>query len=488
MKLPRDLYAEVELAGARQDQGSSRPVITRAVTHSGGLAVRFVSLLLLVSCITLCAFVASSSAQSIEVPKGVGPLPDYSKGAKVGAIVTSQHINLYRTLLPAELAELVEQGEFAFEAVKAPREPGRYAVSWGSQGQLGSGGELKQIPPLPLQSGLFSPGTVVAGDQKQFAYEALWNTAASLWRYHSVAIGVSAYLFAKPTAQPHKVEFLLERIHPQALGGAPSTLQPVFREKISAIKPSVISGLAWLTLRYLGKAEDFVWVASPVVHTIRQVTGSNRSDQLFSGVFSPDDLLVWSGKVELVEPVSVSYVPRLVAVLDSQAVPVSNPSEGCLRVAHSAEAALTLQCQSQRFKNVGSWTPANTVMVLRGVYRIEVATRDPFSADSRQVLYVDRESGLPVYRMVWDQSGRLQRFSMGVMRSIELSEGLRVPTLAGQITAYNQDGRRLVLEYDTWTVCDRYVPGRALEDFDPSTFVKFADQPQHTEVHRSPTR
>lgn len=422
----------------------------------------------------LCSTVG---AEELQPPPGSGPLPDFSKGAKAGALVTAQHIHLYRSLLPPEISELVEQGEFSFEAVRAPREPHKFGTAFEQAAELLPTGELKQTPSLPLQAGLFSVGQAGGGDTKQLAFKVLWNTAASLWRYPSIAIGVSAMLFAKADAAPHKLEFLMERIHPLALGAPPSTLAPLFREKVSAKKPGVITGLAWLTLRFFGSSEDFVWGASPVVRSIRQLTGSNRSDQMFSGAFSPDDLLVWSGKVELSEPLGVSQMPLLVALLESKVSPVTK-QDVCASVTYASETALTLQCQASRFKGSGMWTPTNTFMVLRSVYKIELSSRDPFSSDPRQVIYVDRDTGLPVYKIVWDQSGRRKKVILGILRSVEFETGKYVPMLAGQIVLHSQDGRRLALIYDSFTACTGYTQGRALEDFDPSSFVRFPASPQ----------
>ncbi len=429
-----------------------------------------------------CAFLAAAlfsflcstgGAQELEVPKSSGPLPDFSKGAKAGVLVTAQHIHLYRALLPPEISELVEQGELSFEAARAPRDPVRFGAAFEQNAELLPSGELHKVPPMPLSTGLFSPGQTISGEPKQFAYKLLWNAAASLWRYRSIAIGISALLFPKSDAAPHKLEFLLERIHPLSLGAPPSTLSPLFREKISAKKPSVIDSLAWLTLRFFGSSEDFVWVASPVVRSIRQLTGSNRSDQIFSGAFSPDDLLIWSGKVELVEPVAISQLPLLVPILESKS-PEPTRQEGCATVTYAAETALNLQCQTSRFKGSATWVPTNTLMVLRSVYKIEMTSLDPFSAETRHVLYIDRDSGLPVYKVVWDQSGRRKKVSLGVLRSLELDTGQAVPAFAGQIILHSQDGRRLALMYDRFTACNGYIPGRGLEDFDPSSFVRFS--------------
>jgi hypothetical protein len=287
-----------------------------------------------------------------------------------------------------------------------------------------------------------------------------------------LSLGFSVYIFPEARTAPHKLDFQLERIHPLSLGGAPGTLLPVFREKISARKPSAIQSLSWLTLRFFGEGEDFVWVASPVNRRIRQMTSSNRSDAIFTGMFSPDDLLVWSGKVELVEPLKVTQVPLLVPLVEArEAAPTK--AESCLTRTFVGDAAMTLNHQSKRFASSAAWVPTNVIMALRSVWRIDLSSRDPFSNESQQALFIDQQSGLPVYQIVWDQSGRLRKVAIGFIRSLAAQGGDQELIIAGQAIVSGNEERRLVVLSDTLTSCGTYAPGTSLQDFDPSNFVKF---------------
>jgi hypothetical protein len=433
-------------------------------------------------CIHLLCIGAASSAVSedSDIPKGVGPLPEFAKGARAGAVVTADHIQSYRAILPKEVADLVQQGEFAFEAVKSPHEPLRFATVAGSQAadtQVAVNGELQGLPANSLPSPIFPLGDGVSADSKQFAYKALWNAAAVMWRSPAFALTLSAYIFPKADLAPHKLEFELKRIHPRELGGAPGALPPVFRETISATKPVAIQSLSWLTLRFFGAGEDFIWVASPVNRRIRQMTSSNRSDPLFTGVFTPDDLLVWSGKVELVEPTSAAQLPLLVPFFEGkEGAPTKQDS--CTLRSFESESGVALNHQSKRFASAAGWVATNTIMALRNAWRIEFSSRDPFSNESRTVLYIDRDSGLPVYRIVWDSAGRLRKVSIGIIRSLETGEGEKNQFIAGQMIVFPNEDRRLVLVSDRLRDCQQYSPGLTLKDFDPQTFVTFEPRPE----------
>ncbi len=417
-------------------------------------------------------------------PKGAGPLPDLSKGAKVGVTVTAQHAQLYRMLLPPEVAAMLDRGELAFEAVLKPREPSRFETQRQSDAFTPNVSSLGVVNDTAggkaFVSPMFDLPRSATGDLTALAYKVLWNAASLAWRYASFATEQSVLIFKTSEDKPRKLEFDVERVHPRKLGEVTGTLEPIFRERISARKPSAIQNLSWLTLRFFGNGEDFVWAASPVINSIRQMTGSNRSDALFTGVFAPDDLFVWSGKVELVEPAGLVLLPILVPILEAKETKAET-KDGCVIRTTRGEGSLILNYQSGRFKGAGGWIPTNTVTALRAVWRMDLTSRDPFSLDPRQTLYVDRDTGLPVYRVVWDDAGRLRRVTMGILRSFQ-QEGAPVEVvIAGQVQVYASNSGRLVSLADSFISCSGYQPGRAKLDFDPSTFVKFSSSDPKSE-------
>jgi hypothetical protein len=273
-------------------------------------------------------------------------------------------------------------------------------------------------------------------------------------------------VFKDPRSEGSKVELLLERVYPQSLGVKPGGLEPLFREKISATTPHVLSPLKWLTLRFVGDVEDYLWVSSPITTKTRQLTGSNRSDPLFTGAFTPDDLFVWSGKVEYVEPTSLSLVPMLVPVLEVPMGDAPVKSGSCEKVDYGG-APLLLNAQTHRFQNGPAWVPTNVRFVLRSVWKIELTAKDPFSLDARQILYVDAVTSQPIYRSVWGHDGRLRRFVLGVLGST-MGSGSYRPAWAGEILFSPTDGGHSVLVPTAAETCDAFVAGRSLNEFDPS--------------------
>jgi hypothetical protein len=417
------------------------------------------------------------SAQSInadpDLAKGIGPLPDPAKGARAGALVTAEHSSLYNALLLPELAKLNEQGEFVFEALRAPKEPTRFTANQVAREALtapSSNGELKTKELAGLPTPLFNLGNTASGDLTQAAYKILWNAASLGWKHAYQSSELSLLLFKAPDSEPHKLGFEIERIHPSKMGLQLGGLDPIFRETISASTPEAIKGLSWLTLRFFGQDPDFVWAASPVINRVRQLTGSNRSDQIFTGIFSPDDLFVWSGKVELAEPVALTLVSLLIPILEDPNLK-SEKGDDCSVYSYKGDNAVSFNYQSARFKGAGKWVPSNVIMVPRQVWRIEMIKRDPFSLDTRETLYVDKETGMPIYRVVWDQGGRLRKVTVGFIRSVESVEAQPEPQLAGQVILSGNGTSRLALVYDSLKLCPNFPRGKTITDFDPSLFV-----------------
>lgn len=410
-----------------------------------------------------------------EPASTTAPLPDPGKGATAGAIVNANHSQVYRKLLPPELAELLDVGEFQFEAMLQPRDPARWKRSKAINQQryeVLSSGELRGALEAGLRASMFEVSSVPQGDQKQQASKILWNATGAIAQYKLLSERFKVAIFQRPDASPHWLEFLVERFYPLGLGQSPGTEKPLFREKISALKPEAINTLSWLTLRFFGLGEDFVWAASPMINSIRQMTGSNRSDAMFSRIFAPDDLFVWSGKNELVEPLAITAESLLVPIIEAPEV-TTEKQGSCATKIFSGASDVQLNADSRRFAGAGGWVPSNVVMVLRNIWKIELSSRDPFTNDVRQAVYVDMESGLPVYKVVWDQAGRVSKVLGGLLRSVTDDSLGSHAVWAGQFIIYPGDSARAVLVAQELSWCDAVVKGKELADFDPSSFVRF---------------
>ena len=419
----------------------------------------------------LLAPVFLSWAEPVQAPSGSGPLPDLQAGAKSGALVTKGHIDTYRALIPPELAELVDRNEFAFEAVLRPKSAdllGETQTASATTYSLDDKGNISP-PPVSVSSLLFTIAQSEEAPQGQRleGWKILWNATVGQWKLKSFAASMSLVTFTPGSNEGKRVDFTTSRIYPPALGQSPGTLKPMFREKISAVNPQPLLGLTWLTLRFVGAAGDYMWAASPITGDVRQITGSNRGDALFNGAFSPDDLFVWSGKVEGVEPTSVTLVKMLIPVVEGAAPVQPSNNDICGSTDLSKNSPVTLNLSSERFADLPGWVPTNVRMTLRNLWRVEMMSRDPFSPDARQILYVDADTMLPVYRVVWEQDGRMRKFIMGILGQVPTQAGI-APGWRSQIMLFPATGGRAVLTLQRLETCSQLIAGKNIIDFDPS--------------------
>jgi hypothetical protein len=472
----------------------THPQTSRSTTRLT-LQPRFLqSLSLSIACAIALLAPLRAWASPVTAPEGIGPLPDLQGGAKTGALVTKGYIDTYRSIIPPELAELVDRNEFAFEAVLRPKSGDLLGEAQSVGASSYSVDEKGGLAPSPVSApGAFFSVPQSEGeylDPKSFGWRILWNTTVAQWRLKSFTATASLTTFGAGTNEGKKVDFSIARIYPPALGQSPGRLKPMFREKISAMSPQPLIGLTWLTLRFLGASNDYMWAASPINGQVRQMTGSNRADSIFTGAFAPDDLFVWSGKVEGVEPTSVKLVQMLIPVVEGGATVQATNKEICGATDLSKSSPIDLNLSTERFADLPGWVPTNVRMTLRALWRIEMMTRDPFSLDARQTLYVDAETMLPVYRVVWEQDGRMRKFVMGIVGRVPTREG-NGPGWRGQIMLVPGAASRSVLTLQRLETCSQLITGKNIIDFDPSSIgtktVKVKGTPtQQPEVEAEP--
>lgn len=94
-------------------------------------------------------------------------------------------------------------------------------------------------------------------------------------------------------------------------------------------------------------------------------------------------------------------------------------------------------------------------------------SRDPFSSDARQILYVDADTMLPIYRVVWEQDGRMKKFIMGILGTVPSKVGSG-PGWRSQIAIFPGTGARAVVTLQRLETCSQLLSGKNIIDFDPS--------------------
>ncbi len=425
------------------------------------------------------ASVAFAEPQAIELPAGVGPLPLLSSSTSTGAIVASDSVRSYRTILPEPLFDLVQSGEWSFEAAKLPPAAQDYGAASAAAAsvRVASSGELSPIPGK-ITGPLFLADAGVLGDGENFstrAYKVLWNVATLLWSSPYSNSELSLSVFRESIAGGRRVHWSVQRVYPGHFDTHPGTLAPLFREKISGVLPTVLDGLHWLTIRSLGEVDDYVWVASPITGHVRRMSATNRSDQIFAGAFSPDDLFVWSGKVERVKPTAMTRQTLLVpfarrALIEVAAEAKDSSAGRCQKHTAEASAVVELNESSRRFRDVAAYVPTNVVMSPRRVVRVDFASHDPFSRDVTTSLFVDEETNVPVYKIVFGRDGRMSQFVVGVVGRVVTGQKAQ-PLPVAQVILHAPKKDRAVIVMDAVTVCRDFPANISFATFDPGQLV-----------------
>ena len=318
-------------------------------------------------------------------------------------------------------------------------------------------------------------------DENELAKKILWNIISNRWSHATIETPFTLQ-WEKSGNFFRSMEGLFSRIYVRAINPEEKSIQ-LFREKISFSKPSPANLFAWLTFRFFGQEEDMFWLHSPVVNKTRQLTSTNRSDGLLGSAVSADDFFTWSGKAEELE----TKVERMTVAL----VPFPSIDMASLRVDENAACQIIDNTQTggtdtvisnntSTLRDPNMWLPNNSIFVPRNMWRIEMSSSDPYSLYGRQVLYVDTYMMLPVYKAVYNKSGRLWKIVMtayGLAQSENRS--LRVPYPAYTVVRDVLTGENFTLHYSRLQYCSKLPETMQLAQFDPKRLGP--EQPQEAE-------
>lgn len=436
---------------------------------------------------------------SEPLPQPAAALPEPGDDLAPLKIINSQNVLSFKEMLPAELQGLFREGQLEMEAASKLKSAPDYGKAWAD---ASAGPKPNVLNGAVLRSGIKLGEGFLFGDAKSLEAEAdpkilaqkiLWNTY-SLWAAQKVFGAQFEFHWFKEGAKPFRTlrgEF--QRIYPNALADGKQSAQ-LFRELIRFVSPAFLTDLSWLTFRFLGADEDMLWVNSPAVKKLRQLTATNRSDPILRSSVSPEEFLVWSGKPEIVEARAEKNITGLVPLLRSES-PAVNADNTCTTMDRAATVANRLEVrwnfESSRYLHGAGWVPSTSVFVPRPLYRVELTSHDPFSLYGRQVLYVDQELMLPFYKFVYNRAGQLWKTVIGSYGFAgPAGTEARSPYPAYTIVIDHNKNETYVLDFSRIMICSQPTAPMTLADFEPKRFTdasKALATPQPTAVPQVPT-
>jgi len=465
-------------------------------------------------------------------------LPNVIRGSRIDRSKVDQ----YKELIIPEMLALIRGGLLELDAASRTNYVWRIDDAWEALGQQNRGYSLgdssrlmmadRAIPNLengfPFGDAatlerLFAemnsdpdddPSGLDEQARKDLGAKLLWNVQANFWNAHYLRSNFSLLSFSPATsiqaADLHqRLDGTISRVYPSKVDTNDHTSQ-YFREIITLDRPEPLAGWRWLTFRFHGVDEDGVWLASPAIKRSRQLAGANRSDPILRTGISPDDLFGWSGRSELVEarfdqalialapfadfnlatsesldlPTKSSVELPTTSTSEPSAVPEVVPVAlpNCRKVGENSSAVPGLSPKwngaIHKFGTGGPWVPARSIFVPRKLFRVELTPNDANSLYGRQVLYIDAASMLPVYKLVYDRTGKFWKFLMtgfGLAADRKDKEN----TVAASRFVYPsytvvfdlQNGRTSAIDYLNYQVCKTLPEGVKLSDFDPARLV-----------------
>ena len=355
-----------------------------------------------------------------EENAAVPELPPLRSAYPFGTTVGRTELRDYRSLFSAWLAERVGSGSWVVDVARDLPFAWRLDDEWERASAVASarpsdksGPSIEWFRERAWVYGRLPPGKNEAGED--LARRILWNVQ-SLYA-GSASLGAELTV-VENSSDGERSRFLFDwqRVLPPPAGE--QRLPQLFRERLRLIEPGALSGMAWLTFRFLGSEEDLLWTWSKAIQKTRQLTSANRADDLLTTHLTLDDLLGWGGKMEAIQPVFLGSVVQ-VAPFWPFLVPLEvDEAAGCLRVRPTNEVLQRSDglwnLHTRRFENAAPWLPTAAVYVPRDLWMIELQPRDPFSAYGRQVVYVDRLSHLPVVKLVYARDGTFAKIVVSV--------------------------------------------------------------------------
>lgn len=423
--------------------------------------------------------IAFSSSAVIAAPVDTPPA---SPAAFVKPVlINGNNVGQFRNSLVPEMFPLVKEGlvqvnvqpslssawelDAAWEKASAKPDPSMALLV--NQGAIPEQFVLPRAFPFGREDALKSSGREMAG-------RILWNMAANFWGQHAIQIEWKIRDVDR-NGERASYNALFRRLYPLSMNTKERPKQ-LFRELLRFKTPPAASSLAFLTFRFAQRDEDFLWTLSPAIGKVRQLTGSNRGDPIAGLPSSLDDLVGWSGNPYFVDAeltAEKEFLLPFPKAWNSLLRRTSSDEKDnfCYQVdPPSGTHAFVEWNVDSKDAAVPSWMPSSIVFVPRTAWRIEVASRDPYSLVGRQILYVDKESMLPLVTIVFDKAGKLWKL---VLSGFGLAEGSgkKAPYEAFSVVYSFVDAQAALFTPLSISYCDMFFPDATFADFDPSRLV-----------------
>lgn len=415
-----------------------------------------------------------AETEQFKIPNAnlVGRLPQPDARLTNGQGIGGFDEELINLVIP-ELRNYVRDGQFsgpAFQSLPFTLETGlKCCQTFEESLSVTETGLLNQVPGR-IDAYLFSNDAEQAATTGAIGHGALWNIQA-IWSKQNYLESAIRIRYIRNNSVFREISGNYALIFPRQFNAEDKTEQ-VFRELIQINNPQLVKGFNWLRFRFYSDAEDVIFMNSPVIKKVRELTGSNTSDALLSSSVALDDLPVWSQKVNSVEVLSYAEDTFLVPLVIANTGPATGLKDSECRQLTNSEfdnrEQATWSYQARRFPGSAAWLLNQAVYIPRTLLRIFLETRDPYSLYGRQIIYIDKDTGLPIYKIVFDNSGQLWKTVIGNYAFSPRADSNFPFYPYAQVVIDSKTPQITLLEYLTFKTCGPEAAAKELPRFAPA--------------------
>lgn len=413
--------------------------------------------LLVLWCLRLA--VAPAAAQPVELPADV---PVFASSLSEGeTMIDAESVDQFSPIVLPALEHLVKRAAMPLPAIRELPFSDHRDLLWASQEESGS-----TSTPFPFPT--------VRDDSDADRALRIMRNGEAFWQNPPAFEAAMSYYRYRDGYEPNALH--LNLIRSSTTQQQPYTAGQLFRELISFDMPPGILPLQFLTIRFGDTTSDRVWEHSGP-SGVRSLEPWLRQERAAGGLFVLDDLFVHAAS-----PAAYDYGEVLSAI---QLVPFSGISQqqftedpnGCVTMTQDRQIP-QFNTFSKRFARANGWTPTELVFVPRRVFVIKAFPKSPHPGEAESTIVVDRETMLPVMKVVRSDSGSLLRVVLGGMTLVRTKAGLVLPFVR-QVVAITGGAREVdAISFDEVRRCgsDRAVALRS--QLDTRALLKAVKEPE----------
>lgn len=182
-----------------------------------------------------------------------------------------------------------------------------------------------------------------------------------------------------------------------------------FASQIVVRSPFDMAGTAMMTWRYRTAKEDMLYGYVPAIRRVRRMTPAARSDALFGSDYAQDDASYggYDGAINYFNWKFIGEGEVIGAFVDTKTNLITQNKVGQWVLQMKGKDLPKWSYEKKLEKNSGApWFVDSAVWAKRPVWIIEGIPKDPYYNYGRQVMYIDKETNLGYWKVIYDRTGK----------------------------------------------------------------------------------